>query len=292
MRMERGIKVEKSNTRVLFLSLCFFMTLLCSGCGFVGLGYSQTDRITLWWLDRYLDLSAAQKEQLKPQLAQTLAWHKEKELPLYVMLIETQVEPLLAKDTISQKELMKVIDTMELRYTALAQKAGAAGEPALSKMNGEQIAYVKQAFEKSNKKFKSKHLDTPMAEIRKRRADEFVDLLDDWFGTLTDTQKTLIEEHYKNRNIDNTLWWEERLARQQLILKALQKTASEPGPSLGDALVSLLEPVSDKGKVYLLQTHKDTTDLLSQLWQNSTPEQKKAAREKLIYWKKQISKLM
>ncbi|MCE2679924.1 MAG: DUF6279 family lipoprotein [Burkholderiales bacterium] len=284
--------MKKSNTRVLFLSLCFFMTLLCSGCGFVGLGYSQTDRITLWWLDRYLDLSSAQKELLRPQLAQTLAWHKEKELPLYVSLIETQVEPLLAKENISQKELMKVIDIMELRYTALAQKAGSAAEPALSKMDSTQIAFVKQAFEKSNKKFKSKHLDTPMAEIRKRRADDFVDLLDDWFGTLTEAQKTLIEEHYKNRSIDNMLWWEERLVRQQLVLKALQRGTSEPGPSLGDALVSLLEPVSDKGKIYLLQTHKDTTDLLSQLWQSSSPEQKKAAREKLIYWKKQISKLM
>lgn len=284
--------MSKSIMRYLTFTLIFVSMLLLGGCSMMRAGYDRLDWITLVWTDRYMDFSSEQKELLRPQLKQLLVWHRQNELPAYLNLIETRLEPLLHKDEISPAEWLDLMDQLKLRYTALARRAADQATPLTDALGADQIAALKAAYEKSNVKFRKKHLDPPMSEVREKRAEDFIALIDDWVGTLSDSQLQAITKSYQQRTIDNTLWWEERLVRQQLVLKALQRKPDEKAPTLSEAFLSLLDPVSPKGQLYLDRTHRDTAELLSEIWRLSTPKQRQLAREKAASWKKDVKKLM
>jgi hypothetical protein len=273
---------------VLFASLA----VMLSGCSVVGMGYSRLDWVTLMWLDRYMDFSSEQKEALRPLLKGLLHWHREQELPAYQNLIEARLEPLLQQEDIRPAQWLDIMDTLKMRYEALAKKSGNMAEPVLGQLKPEQIDHLKAALDKSNVKFRKKHLDPSMEEIRSQRAEDFVEFIDDWLGKLTEAQMRAIDESYRARVIDNKLWRDERQVRQQLILQALQRKPGEQTPTLSDAFVALLEPVSPKGQLYLERTHKDTAELLSRLWALSSPQQKQQARDKAASWKKEVRRLM
>ncbi len=283
--------MSKSIMRYLTFTLIFTCTLLMGGCSMMRAGYDRLDWITLVWADRYMDFTSEQKDLLRPQLKQLLVWHRQQELPAYLNLIETRLEPLLQKDDISPAEWLDIMEQLRLRYIALASRAADQAEPLRETLGPEQMAALKAAYEKSNVKFRKKHLDPPMSEIREKRAEDFVELLDDWLGSLSDTQMQAINRSYQQRTVDNTLWWEERLVRQQLVLKALQRKPEDKSPRLVDAFLSLLDPVSPKGQLYLQRTHRDTAELLSEVWRLSTPKQRQLARDKAISLKKDIKKL-
>lgn len=255
-------------------------------------GYDRLDWITLVWMDRYMDFSGEQKEMLRPQLKQLLVWHRKQELPAYLNLVETRLEPLMRKDEISPAEWLDLMDQLKLRYVALARQAASQAEPLAASLGPDQIAALKNAYDKSNVKFRKKHLDPTLAEIRENRADDFVELVSDWTGPLSDEQLKAVTQSYQTRTIDNTLWWDERQVRQQLVLKALQKKAGETSPTLTDAFLSLLDPVSPRGQLYLERTHRDTAALLSEIWRLSTPKQRQQARDKAAGWKAEIRRLM
>jgi hypothetical protein len=244
------------------------------------------------WLDRYMDFSSEQKEALRPLLKGLLHWHREQELPAYQNLIEARLEPLLQQEDIRPAQWLDIMDTLKMRYEALAKKSGNMAEPVLGQLKPEQIDHLKAALDKSNVKFRKKHLDPSMEEIRSQRAEDFVEFIDDWLGKLTEAQMRAIDESYRARVIDNKLWRDERQVRQQLILQALQRKPGEQTPTLSDAFVALLEPVSPKGQLYLERTHKDTAELLSRLWALSSPQQKQQARDKAASWKKEVRRLM
>lgn len=266
--------------------------VLLTGCSVVGMGYSRLDWVTLMWLDRYMDFSADQKDALRPLLKGLLKWHREQELPAYQRLLESKLEPVLAQEEIRPAQWLEIMDHMKLRYEALARQASERANPVLGQLRPEQMEHLKEALEKSNVKFRKKHLEPTLEEIRSKRAEDFVELIDDWLGRLSEAQLQAIEDSYRNRTLDNRLWHDERLARQQLIIKALQRRPDEKGPSLHEAFLSLLEPVTPKGQLYLERTHRDTAELLSRLWALSTPAQRQHARDKAVSWKKEIRKLM
>lgn len=272
------------------LILCF--ALLLGSCSLMRVGYSRLDWLTLVWTDRYMDFSSEQKDLLRPQLKQLLVWHRQQELPAYLHLIETQLEPLLQKDTISPAEWLALMDQLKQRYVALARHAAEQAEPLTGALGPEQVQALRASYEKSNIKFRKKHLDPPLSEIREKRAEDFMELMDDWTGPLSEAQVLAVHQNYRQRTIDNQLWWEERLVRQQLVLKALQRKPEEPGPRLTEAFLSLLDPVSQKGQLYLERTHRDTAELLSEIWRLSTPKQRQRVREKAVSWKAEIKKLM
>ena len=278
--------------RTLTLTLILSASLLSAGCSLMRAGYDRLDWITLVWMDRYLDLNSDQKAALRPQLRQLLVWHRQNELPAYLALIENDLEPLLKKDDIPASDWLFLMDRLKVRYVALARHAAEQAEPLAASLGSDQIAALKQSYEKSNVKFRKKHLDLPMAEVRENRADDFAELIDDWTGHLSDAQQAAVRRSYQQRSIDNMQWWEERLIRQQLVLRALQKKQGEAAPTLSDAFLSLLDPVSPKGQQYLERTHRDTAELLSEIWRLSTPAQKQRVREKALAWKADIRKLM
>lgn len=278
--------------RNLTLLITLAATVMLSGCSFMRAGYDRLDWLTLVWTDRYMDFSSEQKEALRPQLKQLLAWHRQNELPAYLSLIETKLEPLLQKDEIAPAEWLELMDLLKLRYDALARRAGEQAEPLVGSLEADQIAALKASYEKSNVKFRKKHLDPSLQEIREKRAEDFAELIDDWIGKLSDAQWQAVNQSYQRRTIDNTLWWEERLVRQQLVLKALQRKNGETGPRLSEAFLALLDPVSPKGQLYLERTHRDTAELLSEVWRLCTPKQRQRMREKAVSWKAEIRKLM
>jgi hypothetical protein len=64
----------------------------CSGTTFV---YNRLDTILPWYVDDYVDLNGNQARQLDQMLQPFLRWHRQQELPNYLLLLDRVEASLL-----------------------------------------------------------------------------------------------------------------------------------------------------------------------------------------------------
>ncbi|HCY17293.1 MAG: hypothetical protein A2Z93_13810 [Curvibacter sp. GWA2_64_110] len=205
------------------------LLVLLTGCSAVKTGYNSAPTLLYWWLDGYVDFNEAQDKPVRDSLAALHAWHRQQELPAYADLLNRMQQ--LAGGPVSLELVCTFVDQIRAHMLRLAEQSADGLAQVAPTLQDEQLRRLAQQFEKNNQKWREEWLDGSPAELLERRLARTVDRYEDFYGRLTDAQKTLLRQRLSASSLDARTAWAERLRRQQDMLRVFQEHRGTDRPA-------------------------------------------------------------
>lgn len=274
---------------------CALLSLI--SCSTMRVGYDNADTVAVWWLDRYLELTPAQKPLLKQQAGKLLEWHRQTQLPQYAQFFQQVQEQLRGKVTRSD------LEADASRMTHLAQDVVLQALPELTdlalQLNEAQLAHLAKRFNSQNEEYRKEFIIDPPARRERRHIKRMLKRAHEWMGSFSPEQEEKIRILVKAQPKNNQLWLDERIARQQLVLATLRQIRQDKPPravamaSLRKLVLTLFErSQQEPRKAYFGAWHDSTVLLIEASIKDATPAQKAFAIKRLQGWIEDCNKLM
>jgi len=286
--------MQKSNMplpSVQALSRVLLIVLMAAlaACSGLRLAYNNGDTLLYWWLDGYVDFNGEQKEWVQSDIDNLFRWHRKTQLHDYVQLLQTAQRQLAAGPTLA--DLQNDYDEIKKRTQALLVKA----EPELAdlarSLQPDQIATLERKFAANNAEFRKKNMRGDAEAQQKYRYKKSMEQFELWFGSFTSDQEAQIRKASDARPLDNALWLDERMRRQQKILALVRKVQSE---KLGkEATIALIHAAIQDGfdrfenserKPFFDAYEAANLQLVLTVIRIATPVQKAHAQKRMQGW--------
>jgi hypothetical protein len=192
------------------------------GCSLIGLGYNRLPLMAYWWLDKQVDLTAAQSDRIRPQLQQWLAWHRQQELPQLLQTLQRWQH--MAAGEVSAAQACAELDLLQNRFNAAVERSLPALALLATDMKPQQWEHLQRQNAKTNDEFRSDYLDDPKA-ARKKRLERATDWHEKLYGRLNPAQRNALERLLDASPFNPEATLAERQRRQTDVLAALQRMA-------------------------------------------------------------------
>jgi hypothetical protein len=208
--------------RVLFLAL---ILALVAGCSTVRLTYNHGDTVLYWWLNAYVDLDSDQSDWVKKDIDKLFQWHRKTQLRDYAGLLANWQRQLAGNPT--QADLLADYRDVKARTELLAFKALPDMADLARSIKPEQIAQMEKKFKSNNDDFRKKFMSGDLEKQHRVRFKKAMDQLELWFGRFNSEQEAILRRASDSRPLDNDVWLQERMLRQQKILTLLRRVQAE-----------------------------------------------------------------
>jgi hypothetical protein len=227
--MNRTARSLLRNTAAAGLALLFLSA--CTS-GFV---YNRLDWLIPWYVDGYVDLTRAQRDVLRAQLAPSLAWHREEELARYADLLERveadlegTVKPAMVRSW--AEEILDAAQRVERSMMEVALEFG--GEVSEAQIR----EFIDSLWERQSE-YEEEFLERDDAEYAEDDYENLYDFLKRFVGRLEPEQRAVLREAAGELQRFDRAWLEERRAW----LETLQPLLLERAPGWQDAVMAAYE---------------------------------------------------
>lgn len=225
-------------------ALLLSLTLGCT----LGFAYNYADWLALWQLDRYFDLTGAQKRFLAARLTEILERHRAEALPKYHDAL-VQLRHAL-HDGLTPDEVDWVFEAyVELR-TDLFDLVVEDGADFLASLDERQLRYLARTFERENREAADRLAVTQETRLAER-ASATVDWLEDWLGSLTAEQEARVRAMSVALPDTFAAWLDYRRDRQRAFLALAHGSAETGQPQREPLREWLVYPERDAPAAYL-----------------------------------------
>lgn len=197
------------------------LLVFLAGCSAVKTGYNSAPTLLYWWLDGYVDFNPEQDKPVRDGLAALHAWHRQQELPAYAELLGRMQQ--LASGSVTPELVCTFTSQIRTHMQRLGEQSAEGLARVVPTLQEEQLRRMAQQFEKNNQKWREEWLDGTPTELLERRLERTVDRFEDFYGRLTDSQKTLLRQRLSASSFDARTAWAERLRRQRDMLRVFQE---------------------------------------------------------------------
>lgn len=204
-------------TRIIGALLLVFL----AGCSTLRTGYNSADTLLYWWLDSYVDFSDAQTQLVRDSLGTLHSWHRKQELPAYAELLD-RMQPL-ASGSVTPELVCTFATQVRTHIRRLGDQSAEGLARVVPTLQPQQLQRLAEQFEKDNQKWREKWLDGTPDELLDRRLERAVDRFEDFYGRLSDAQRTLLRQRLASSSYDARAAWAERLRRQEDMLGVFQE---------------------------------------------------------------------
>lgn len=198
-----------------------------TGCSAVRLAYNQAPELAYWMLDDYADFNGAQSLQLKADLVQFQAWHRQTQLPAYALTLQ-QLQPQMSGD-ITAAQVCSVAGEARARLKSALDQAEPAASALAATLQPAQLAVMKRKFDKSNSRWRGDFLEASPQKISAKRLEQASDRAEMFYGPLNDAQQDLLKRQIAASGFDAAMAYAERLRRQQDTLETLRALTTSNG---------------------------------------------------------------
>ena len=249
-----------------------------AGCSAVRLAYQQAPELAYWVLDDYADFNGTQSLQLKADLVQLQAWHRQTQLPAYAQTLRQLQHQLPGELTAPQ--VCSVANEARARLKTALDQAEPAASALAATLQPAQLAVMARKFDKSNAQWRSDYLDATPQKVQTKRLEQATDRAEMLYGRLNDAQLELLKRAMAGSSFDAALTYAERLRRQQDTLQTLRAliavplTARAPVQALLERLQRSPNPAYRRYQDALTQEGCST---VAALHQRATPAQRQKA---------------
>jgi len=269
---------------------------MLGGCSMLKLGYDQADLVARWWIDRQLDLNSQQTRWLKQELQDFHAWHRQTQLPAYSELVSVVARQ--SQGDVSPDQTCDNIDAATEQLDVLLKRAVPPLAGLARQLESSQLQHLKRQFAEDDREWREKWLDGSAEKRTRRRADDWEERAESYYGRLTREQKDFILRAIRNSSWQPQLSWERRQIRQQNILATLEKIQSQKLSQAAaeeeiQALIERSMRPSDVRFSSMQQTlQKEACSNLAGLHQLTNSEQRTRAHKKLMSYESDFRQLM
>lgn len=222
--------MQKSNMplparRTLYGLFLIAVMAVLAACSSLRLAYNNGDTLLYWWIDGYVDLTSDQKEWVKDDIDRLFQWHRKTQLQDYVQILQTAQRQLAAGPT--QADLQNDFDEIKKRTEALLLKATPELAELARSLQPDQIATLERKFAANNAEFRKKNMRGDRDAQQRFRFKKSMEQFELWFGDFADEQEAAIRKASDARPLNNEIWLDERVRRQNNILAAVRRVQSE-----------------------------------------------------------------
>jgi hypothetical protein len=272
--------------RVLFVAL---LLVLVAGCSTVRFSYNHGDTLLYWWLNAYLDLDSDQSDWVKKDIDNLLQWHRKTQLRDYAGLLGNWQRQLAGNPT--QADLLADYRDVKARTELLAFKALPEMADLARSVKPDQIAQMEKKFRSNNDDFRKKFMSGDLEKQRKVRFKKAMDQLELWFGHFSSDQEAQLRRASDARPLDNDVWLQERMLRQQKIIALLRRVQQDKlnKEQTMAAIHGLLRDFFDRmeapeRKVFFDAYVDSTSKFILTAIKLATPAQKAHAQKRMQGW--------
>jgi hypothetical protein len=293
--------MKKFNTQPLYRRMRqLFLLGLCltiAACSSIKLTYDHGDTLLYWWLNAYVDLDSDQKSWVKKDIDDLFQWHRNTQLKDYSQLLG-KAQKQLQSDSLNQADLLALYGDVKSRTESLMMKAAPQLADLALSLRPEQIDSMQKKFASNNNEFRKKNMHGDAAAQQKFRYDKSMEQFELWFGSFSDEQEAIIRKASDARPLDNAIWLDERMRRQNNIVALTRKIQQEkPGKEATVALIRKLieddfkREDNPERKPFFDAYTNSTAQLVLTVIKIATPEQKAHALKRMQGWIDDLNQL-
>ncbi|MDP3701387.1 MAG: DUF6279 family lipoprotein [Hylemonella sp.] len=260
------------------------LLLVLAGCSAVQTGYNNAPTLLYWWLDGYIDFDQAQSTPVRESLDSLHAWHRRQELPAYADLLKSVQQQALGK--VTPEQACTHVAQVRVHLQRLAEQSAEGLARLAPSLQPGQLRHLDRQYEKHNRKWREEWLDGTPAVLLERRLERTVERYEDFYGSLSDAQKTLLRQRIVASSFDARLAWAERLRRQQDTLRVLQEHRSSDRPAHVQAemlalVLRSLEPRGVEARAQFERMLQDGCQTMAALHNSASETQRRRLVERL-----------
>lgn len=284
-------KFNTQNTnfpRLRWLCLIALM-LVVTACSSIRFTYNHGDTLLYWWMNAYLDLDSAQAGEVKKDINTLFQWHRKTQLKDYGQLLANAKRQLNGNPTAD--DLLALYRDIKLRGEQVALKALPDLAELARGMHPEQIARMEKKFTANNETYRKKFMRGDLESRQKQRYQKSMEQFELWFGSFSREQEAILRKASDARPMDNQLWLDERIRRQQKILALVRKVQQE---KLGqDATMAQIQQLirdsferleHSENKAAIDASTRGNVELVLTAIRIATPAQKAFAQKRMQDW--------
>jgi hypothetical protein len=243
--------------------------ILLASCTFLRLSYEHADTLILATLDRYLDLTSAQEQDVRERTRELLGWHRATELPDYVKLVESARRKVAG--SITPEEVLEFNAAVNQRLL----RAGDRAAPALARLaltlTPDQIDRLDRKLSDDTARIARELAAGDPALSVRRRTQRFVDRAEGWFGDLRPDQKAMVRE-VMHAQPEAAVWIVDERSRRRADLVALLRRIAAERPDAQVAadwmrayFARLDQPEDPAERLHLARLQRERAELIAQL---------------------------
>ena len=275
-------------TRIRLLCMVALM-LTVAACSSIKFTYNNGDTLLYYWLNAYVDIDTDQSDWVKKDIDGLFQWHRTTQLKDYVQLLQNGQRQLAGN--ITQADLMANYREVRARSEKLAYKAVPDLADLALSLKPDQIETLEKKFASNNEKYRKKFMRGDVEERNKVRYKKAMEQFDLWFGNFSRDQEAALRKASDARPLDNEIWLEERMRRQQMILATLRKIHDQKLNR--QATIPLVQNLvrdfftrmdSPERKAFYDASVDGTTRMVMAAIRIATPEQKAHAQKRMQGW--------
>lgn len=295
--MNTSFRFRTGCTRAI-ISVLLIATLLLAACSSVRLGYSQAPNLIYWWINGYVSLNETQSTLLSGELNRWYDWHRRSQLPEYAALLARA--RLEAREPVTAAQMCRwrglIAQRLELAYDRFSP---ALAELAVS-LSPQQIDRLEKRLSESHGELTKEMTRGDGPAGRPSAATRRVErIAKDLLGSLSDAQLERIAKAAANDPVTTTLWLQERLARQQDLVKSLRRLREQEGSGAAQATseataqarghlrtfaASWQRSPREPYRALQQRSMRQRCQLAADLLNMSSPEQRQSVDNKLKTW--------
>lgn len=277
-RAQRGIQA----------TILMMLVLALTACSIVRLAYNQADNIAYWQLNRAFDFNDNQAAKVKAGIHQWFQWHRRTQLPVYAgFLVRTQQEALapVSPALVCERRL----ELEGWGKLAIDQAVPAMADLVMS-LSSEQVKHLETYQAKTNDDFRDDYLSGDAKDQQEAALKFTLKVAELFYGRLDRAQREFLRGEIAAQPLNARHVYEERLVYQQDFVRLIRRlhaqnaTPAQAQQALRDLFQQFFDPPKEPLRGQRQQWIAAGCKLTASLHQQTTPEQKQKAAQRLRDW--------
>ncbi|MAC36742.1 MAG: hypothetical protein CME47_04595 [Halieaceae bacterium] len=187
---------------------CVLIAAILSGCSATQVIYNRADILIRWYLDDYVTFDPEQQAQFDARLDALLDWHRQEELPEYVLLLDDAL--LILDNDVSLAATRSMAEGIESAAIRLQDRFLELLLSTGENLTSAQRADFIDALLEKQEAFETDRLARSDAEYRDDLGQRFDKQLGRYLGRLTDEQARRLQEGVAGMTRLDHFWLQDR----------------------------------------------------------------------------------
>ena len=266
------------------------LCLLVVGCSTKFI-YNKLDWLAIRYMEDFVELNDKQETLVRDKIKQLMHWHTRSELPLYIDHLDELIA--LNPKTFSRKDLQQHRQKLQAHSNRLLVKLEPDILDLAKRLSDEQAEELMNNIRVRHTRYKKKYQDLSPDEIQSVYAEKLEENFAEWFGSLTDEQRQIIDQWSQEILITQPDWINHQIKMRIEINKLLEHRKDQA--YFPQHLKQLLfEPQSYFSSAFMQKREYNQTiseKHFVRMVQSATHEQVEYYRSELKDWKEVVLSL-
>ncbi|MBT4638860.1 MAG: hypothetical protein HN945_16160 [Deltaproteobacteria bacterium] len=279
------------NRKILMLIGVSMLLLGMQACTSIKMTYNWADYLIYWRLDSHFDISSSQKEILEKKLDNLHTWHRQVELPKYIVFLD-EIKIRL-QNGIDKDDMAWYGRELKQFNINLANFIAQDTAEFLTSLSSEQIAYLENKLNENNEERMEK-IEQTKEEAKAEAIEKGIESATEWWGDLSEDQKKVIEAGIVIDKKSQMVAYNHRKKSQQKFINLLKEKIP-----IADLREQLLDWYLNPGQFYTqeyrsiaVKRRNRNNDNLVKIDSLATQKQRAHLIDKIDSYKKQLQELI